>query len=54
MNKIIISVVLALITFFSPVYALSASADKQPVVIGVLAFRSKLDTQREWTLSPTI
>lgn len=49
MNKIIVNVVLTLITLFTPLHALSVSADKQEVVIGVLAFRSKLDTQNEWT-----
>lgn len=48
MNKIIVVIFFTLITFVFPLYALSASADKEQVIIGVLAFRSKHDTQNEW------
>ncbi|MDD5160964.1 MAG: PhnD/SsuA/transferrin family substrate-binding protein [Sulfuricurvum sp.] len=48
MNKVILNVVFILIALFFPLYAVSASADKHQVVIGILAFRSKQDTLNEW------
>ncbi|HZF71341.1 PhnD/SsuA/transferrin family substrate-binding protein [Sulfuricurvum sp.] len=49
MKKAFISVFFTLLTCIVPLHALSASADKHQVVIGVLAFRSKEDTVNEWT-----
>jgi diguanylate cyclase (GGDEF)-like protein/PAS domain S-box-containing protein len=43
-----IKIIFTLLFFLSPLYALSEVSEKQKVVIGVLAFRSKADTFREW------
>ncbi|MCX6073547.1 MAG: PhnD/SsuA/transferrin family substrate-binding protein [Campylobacterales bacterium] len=48
MTRIIFKLSFTLVLFLSPLYALSIISEKQKVVIGVLAFRSKADTLREW------